>query len=118
MQLLTHVYSWEERARIESLLNERGIPTYARSTGVGRGFYEASKRWAIFVCLNAQLDDAIALLKDPDHDVAEPVNVSEFNEAIESVGTAPIVGWAVGSAAFFVVLFCAMLYVLWQKYNA
>ena len=118
MQLLTNVYSLEERQRIETLLNERGVATYARSTGTGRRLVEASKNWAIFVCINSQFDDAVALLSNPDHEVTDPVNVSEFNNAIEAADNSPIAYWLLKAVVIVALLFTATLYLLRKKYNA
>ena len=67
----------DECEQIRDLLASRGIPTYL-STG-----FKAS-RGALFVCINEQYEDALAVLKNPEHVVANPVDVSEFErEALE-----------------------------------
>jgi hypothetical protein len=67
---------------------------------------------AIFVCIDAQFEDAVALLSDPDHEVAQPINVTEFNQAITKVGVTPIATWLILPVILVVLLFAGMVFVL------
>lgn len=57
----------------------------------------------LFVCINEQLEDALAVLKDPNHEVANPVDVAEFERRAETDGLGTILR---GSAAILGVLIC------------
>ncbi len=65
------------------LLASHGIPTYWNQ-GLG------GARAPLFVCIDEQYDDALALLKNPEHVVAHPVNVEEFKQAGRNQGLGPI----------------------------
>ena len=92
------------------LLNNRGIATYARSIGGSRTGTALGAD--IFVCLDAQLEDAVALLSDPEHEVAQPIDVAEFNQALATADVTPIAKWLVVPVALIVLLFAATVYVL------
>jgi hypothetical protein len=77
MRLLTYVHDADLASEIILRLHHKGIPTLVKGTGV-RGLF----REAIFVCLNVQFDDARALLDNPDHEVAEPVDVDAFKRDV------------------------------------
>jgi hypothetical protein len=40
----------------------------------------------LFVCIDEQYDDALALLEDPTHTVAHPVDIKEFKQAQQTQG--------------------------------
>jgi hypothetical protein len=113
MKLLVQVYSSSECARIETLLNERGIATYARSIGGSRTGTALGAD--IFVCIDAQLNDAMALLSDPEHEVAQPIDVAEFNQAVATADVTPIAKWLVFPVTLIVLLFAGMVYLLYSR---
>jgi hypothetical protein len=118
MQILTHAYSSEDRQRIEWLLGERGIPTYSVMAGAGRWMTQSANQWVVYVCIDSQLSDALAVLKNPDHEVADPVNVTEFNEALRSADTSPMAYWLLKATLIIVTVFSATIYLLWRNYSA
>jgi hypothetical protein len=85
MRLLTKVHASGERAELAAFLESHGIPVFVDSAWTWR----ASSRGSVFVCLDRQYDDALALLRNPDHDVAEPIDVAEFWKAAPA--TLPII---------------------------
>jgi hypothetical protein len=109
MRLLTYVSSLTERDRIAGLLESRGIPV----------FYDASGRTVListipmFVCIDAQYDDAIALLANGDHEVAEPVDIEAFRR--EEQNAQPVVLRGAAIALLFIVLIVALLIALLWK---
>ena len=113
MKLLTQVFSNAERARVEDLLNERGIPTYARGTGGSRTGTALGSD--IFVCVDAQFEDAVTLLTDPDHQVSQPIDVAEFKQDVARVGVGPIAKWLVLPVLALVALFAATVYFLTRQ---
>ena len=75
MRLLAYIDSREERGRIANLLESRGIPVFCSNS------IRAIRTPPIFVCLDAQYDDAVALLSNSEHEVAQPVDVEAFRRA-------------------------------------
>jgi hypothetical protein len=118
MQILTHAYSFEERQRIEWLLGERGIPTYSVMAGAGRWMTQSANQWVVYVCIDSQLPDALAVLKDPDHGVTDPVDVTAFNEALRSADTSPMAFWLLKATIMIVSVFSATIYLLWRSHSA
>jgi|SRR5690349_7791295 len=106
MRLLAYVKSLEERDRIAMLMESRGIPV----------FYDKSGRTVlistipIFVCIDAQYDDAVALLANGEHEVAEPVDVEAFRRAEGRAQPVVLKGAAVALLA--VVLIAALVVAL------
>lgn len=75
MRSLPRIESLAERDRVATLLESHGIPVFFGRSG--RNVHTAP----LFVCIDAQYDDAIALLANPDHEVAEPIDVETFKRA-------------------------------------
>lgn len=103
MRLLAYVQSLEERDRIVGLLESHGIPV----------FHDTSGRTVListiplFVCIDAQYDDAVALLANGEHEVAEPVDVAAFRRAERQAEPAVLKGAAFALLA--VVLIAALV---------
>lgn len=76
------------------LLASRGIPTYW-NPGFGGALAP------LFVCIDEQYDDAVALLEDPQHVVAHPVDVAEFQQAERTQGFGPML---IGGSAMLLLL--------------
>jgi len=106
MRLLAYVQSLEERDRIAGLMESNGIPV----------FHDTSGRTVlistipIFVCIDAQYDDAVALLANGEHEVAEPVDVAAFRRAERSAE--PVVLKGAAFALLAVVLVVALVVAL------
>lgn len=79
MKSLGEFHSSTECSQIRGLLNSCGIPTYWNPAYGGASA-------PLFVCIDEQYDDALALLKDPEHVVAHPVDIEEFKQAEQSQG--------------------------------
>jgi len=91
-----------ECAEIRDLLASRGIPTY-----LAMG-YRAS-RGALFVCINEQFEDALAVLKNPEHEVAQPVDVAEFEREARTGGLGTILKGSVALLVFLLVIVGVLL---------
>ena len=97
MRRLDYDQTKRDRADIAALLESRGIPVYVDWGWRGRN----PTRGSIFVCIDAQYDDAVALLANEDHDVAEPVDVEAFWK--KAPGTLPtILNWALAILALVI----------------
>jgi len=91
-----------ECAEIRDLLASRGIPTFL-ATG-----YRA-RRGTLFVCINEQFDDALAVLKNPEHEVAQPVDVAEFEQAARTQGLGTILASGVAFLMFLLAIVGVLL---------
>ena len=75
----------EELDRITELLERNGVPIYV-SARLPRGGPSG-----LFVCLDEQYDDAVALLRNPHHKVTNPVDVADYYERMdEAVRQSPL----------------------------
>jgi hypothetical protein len=72
-------------ANAELLLAGSGIPTFisSKNSGPALGFVLANK-YTLWVCLENQYEDAVNLLKNPDHVVKNPVDVDDYHRFVES----------------------------------
>jgi len=102
MRRLNCAHSQLGRAEIVARLESRGIPVYVDSVSAFRN----PGRGAIFVCLDAQYADAVALLRNEDHIVADPVDVEAFWK--KAPGTLP----AILNASLAVLVLVAVLWLL------
>ena len=90
MRLLFESESGSELAEAKELLEESGIPAFISSQETYRVRSSATlfKR-GLWVCLEEQYQDAAALLKDPNHRVAWPVDVEAFHRSLEEAQKQP-----------------------------
>lgn len=86
-----------ECEQIQNLLASRGIPTYRSLSRSSPG--------VLFVCINEQFEDALAVLKNPEHEVAQPVDVEEFQRKTQTEGLGTVL-WS--SVALLVFLLCVV----------
>ena len=82
MRLLARFHDQEEFARVRALLREKGVPTWANTIESRRLGWQA----VLHVCVDAQLDDALRLLRDPAHVPAHPVDAEAFERALAADG--------------------------------
>lgn len=106
MRYLATVHDTHELHRMRTLLRERGVPTY-----VGDASVRLLTRQKLFVCIDSQLDDALKVLKDPTHRVAEPVDAQAFEDAMGSSDLSLLTRyatWIMASAVAIVLLLWAV----------
>lgn len=109
MRFLDRIYDPGERQRIRDLLEGRGIPVFeeqGRWTPAGR---------ALFVCINAQYDDAIALLANENHEVRDPVDVTQFENAERTSGLQQALKYALLALLGIVLIWAAVVAVAWWQ---
>jgi len=85
MKRLCNASTFEEAHRIQSLLENKGIPIDCRGGSAVRNVrmpYFAS----LYVCLDSQFEDARAILRDPSHEPAEAIDVPQYRRNIETDG--------------------------------
>ena len=79
-----------ERSEIDSariLLESRGIPIFVGNEDSARNFglvYPARK-YALWVCIDEQYEDALALLDNNDHEIRMPVDIQEYHKSFEQL---------------------------------
>jgi len=79
-----------ERSEIDSarlLLESRGIPVFIGNEDSARNFglvYPA-RNYALWICIDEQYEDALALLDDINHEVKRPVDIEEYNKSFEQL---------------------------------
>ena len=80
MRILLHSTDLTEIESLRLLLESHGIPVFVGSenSAAATGAVIANKM-TLWVCLDDQLDDARALLDDPGHTVAAPIDVAAFH---------------------------------------
>lgn len=91
-----------ECKQIRDLLESRGIPTDL-NTGSFAG------RGALLVCINEQYEDALALLENPEHVVAEPVDVAQFRQAVKTQGLGTILKGGIAVLIFLLAILGALI---------
>jgi hypothetical protein len=85
MRVLGYFHTSEELSRVTDMLESRGIPVYAE--GLRRYM---STSWCLFVCINDQYEDALALLTNAHHEVRRPVDVAKFKSEVQVPGSPEI----------------------------
>jgi len=108
MKLLGHVHGKESYMETVGLLRSKGIPIFSKYSGSPWiGPYRAT----IYVVLDSQFQDARAVLADPSHEVAEPVDVLEYEKWESAQETSPsILKWAILSLVAVATLLGAVIY--------
>ncbi len=92
MKLLTRSIRHGELIALRDLLEANGIPAVIQSDDTGRMLTPLLTRGqGLWVYIDSQADDAKALLDDPDHLVANPVDVEAFYELTRDVRDDPSV---------------------------
>lgn len=87
MRLLARFHDPGELTRVRALLRQKGVPTWANTIEGRRLRWQA----VLHVCLDAQLDDALRLLRDPAHVPAHPVDADAFERAMATDGSGLLV---------------------------
>lgn len=77
MRLLGDTGNREEALRQQALLRSRGIPSHLQSN---RGRFQA--KHLLWVSLDDQYEDALAVLSDPEHVVTAPVDIAEYEATL------------------------------------
>jgi Putative prokaryotic signal transducing protein len=85
MQILFHTTEKQEALNVKMVFELKGIPVFIGSENAGPaiGFIGANK-YTVWVCLDDQYQDAVALLENPDHEVTSGIDVEDYYKHIES----------------------------------
>lgn len=85
MELVYTTSSLDEANQIKDKLESAGIPVMISGENVSRiQLPFLSNNLAVFIYINNQYDDAMALIKDEQHQVTSAVDVDAFYKVIES----------------------------------
>lgn len=87
-----------EYRHIRDLLESRGIPTDITRTSEDGPV-------ALYVCINAQYADALALLENPEHVVAQPVDIAQYRRSFEAQGLDAILKGCIVILVVFIAVF-------------
>ena len=91
MRLLFESENPSELTEARDLLEENGIPVFISSQETYRIRSSAVLfKKGLWVCLDEHFQDAAALLKDPNHQVAQPVDVEAFHQSLEQAQKQPL----------------------------
>ena len=87
MKLILATDDQEQFAAAWDLLHEQGIPAYEPAKYSDMPGYRVGPNVrSLYIWLDHQFEDAVRLLKDPNHIVKNPVNLEEFERTQERVG--------------------------------
>lgn len=113
MQILFHTTEKAEALNTKILLELHGIPTFIGSENSGPAFgFMAANKYTLWVCLDEQLQDAVALLENPEHEVTTAIDVDEYYKAIEEQ-TAKSTSKTKDGLMLGLVLFAILIFVTW-----
>ncbi|RDZ26175.1 hypothetical protein [Lysobacter silvisoli] len=74
MRFIARFHHADTLAQMQSRLRRKGVPTHAMQIEGQR----LGEQWVLFVYLDEQVEDALRLLRDPEHVPALSVDVSAF----------------------------------------
>ena len=109
MKLLAVLDDEDEALLLKETLEDHGIPVYL-ATRSGKLTYQAH----IWVCLDSQFDDAVALRRYPGHEVRNPVDVQSYYEQSRTYGLDTIARYSVIILVGTAALLLAMVYVYFR----
>ena len=110
MEYLCRLHDYGEYTRVRALLRAKGIPTYV-TDAEGRGL---GAQWALFVCLDEQLDDALRLLREPAHVPRVSVDAEAFEKALDVPVDGHLARWATVVAVVTVIGFVGVVWLVWK----
>jgi hypothetical protein len=110
MRFLGNFHDPDERTRVRNLLESHGIPVF-RQGGLSFGL----SRHALFVCLNEQYSDALALLENESHEVRNPVNIEQFEKAERTSGLQLELKYALLVLLGIVLIWAAVVAIAWWQ---
>lgn len=115
MKLLTGHYTIEEAHELQEYLEQNGIAVYLEDEGTRTSGF----KYSIFAAIDAQYEDAINLMNNPDHVVSTEIDLEHYHAYVASDegkdATRRLMLDKVINFLFFVVIFfCAALYAIWK----
>lgn len=110
MKYIARYYDGDTLLRARQLLRDKGIATHV----VQEESRRLGEQWALFVCLNAQAEDALRLLRDPAHQPATRIDAAAFERHMATADLQLLTRAA--SIVFLIAVpaLCAFIYLLWR----
>lgn len=105
MEYLCRLHDFGEYTGVRALLRSKGIPVHSTP--------QTDAQWALFVCLDEQLDDALRLLRDPEHVPRVSVDAEAFEKALDVPVDDRLAGWATVVAVVTVIGFVGVVCLVW-----
>lgn len=109
MEYLCRLHDFGEYTRVRALLRRKGIPVHSVLVEGPR----LGVQWALFVCLDEQLDDALRLLRDPEHVPRVSVDAAAFEKALDVPVDDRLAEWATVVAVVTVIGFVGVVCLVW-----
>ena len=69
----------------------------------------------MFVCINEQYDDAIALLANENHEVRDPVDIEQFEKTEKTYGLQQVLNYALLVLLAIVLMWVGMIAIAWWQ---
>ncbi|MET7143948.1 hypothetical protein M3S04_19885 [Xanthomonas sp. PPL139] len=110
MKYIARYYDGDTLLRARQLLREKGIATHV----VQEESRRLGEQWALFVCFNAQAEDALRVLHDPRHQPATRIDVAAFEQRTATADLRLLTRYASIAFLIAVPLLCALIYLLWR----
>ena len=99
-----------ELSRIRHLLRSKGIPTHEQTLeGRKMGWYAA-----LYVCMPEHVEDALKIIRNPNHEPANPVDAEAFEKAIADSNMALLVKLVTIWGLITFIVFSVVMYLLWR----
>lgn len=118
MKLLRETKDKNELDHIRTLLESRGIPVHVGEEHQHHlgGHAMPFLRYRLHVILDSQYDDALKLLEDENHEVAEPVDIKAFRD-YEEQARPEVMNRILGWMGVIVLVLSVLLYLMFQLAN-
>jgi hypothetical protein len=116
MKLIRETKDKNELDHICTLLESRGIPVHVGEEHQHQlgGHAMPFLRYRLHVVLDSQYDDALKLLEDENHEVAEPVDIKAFRECEEEEARPEVMNRMLGWMGVMVLILSVLLYLMFQ----
>jgi|GEM_PF-1582173 len=110
MPIIAYYSNRNEAQEAFNILELNGVPPYIKDAGT----WSDPCRTALVVLIPEQVDDAIELLKNPDHQVQNPVDMEQFYEIENSGDSLKSISRyvAYGSVAAFAFVFAVFYFLI------
>lgn len=118
MKLLRETKDKNELDHLRTLLESRGIPVHVGEEHQHQlgGHAMPFLRYRLHVILDSQYDDALKLLEDENHEVAEPVDIKAFRD-YEEQARPEVMNRILGWMGVIVLVLSVLLYLMVQVAN-
>ena len=89
MKFLCSASSHEELQPLVALLESNGVAVILQNVDSNRVVYQPAVALDLWIAIDGQYEDALALMKNADHEVQNPVNINEFHQEWNRIKSEP-----------------------------